>query len=70
MRLEKEKKMGMNIGRGDHIMREMARETGLINHDLKRQGQETDPGKVRAGRIACCVLAAFIVLIVSLFLLL
>lgn len=62
--------MGMNIGRGDNIMREMAWEVNLTNHDLQQSGQAVTPKKRKAGMIACCALLAFIVLLIALFILL
>lgn len=60
--------MGTNIGRGDNVMREMARETNLLEHDRKT-GAETpvSPANKKAGMIACCGLVALIVVIVLLF---
>ncbi len=60
--------MGMDIGRGDNVMREMAREVNLAEHDRKSEaGSSVSPAKKKAGMIACGALVAVIVVIVLLF---
>lgn len=62
--------MGMNIGRGDNVMKEMAREVNLLEHDRENTINELNQKKRKLGRIACCIILAFIILILALFILL
>lgn len=62
--------MGMNIGRGDNVMKEMAREVNLLEHDRENTSNELNQKKRKLGRIACCIILAFIILILALFILL
>lgn len=62
--------MGMNIGKGDNVMKEMAREVNLLEHDRENTSNELNQKKRKLGRIACCIILAFIILILALFILL
>ncbi len=63
--------MGMNIGRGDNVMREMARETNLLEHDRKTEaGKNITPESRKKGMIAFGCMVAVVVVIVLLFIVL
>lgn len=63
--------MGTNIGRGDNIMREMAREVNLVESDRRREADmPISPAKRKAGIIAFGCVAALIVVILLLFVIL
>lgn len=60
--------METNIGRGDNVMKEMAREVNLAEHDRRTEaGKPVSPSQKKAGMIACCGLVAVIVIIVLMF---
>lgn len=63
--------MGINPGRGDNIMREMAREVNLMENDRKREADmPVSLTKRKAGIIAFVGVAALIVAILLLFVIL
>ncbi|MDO4302381.1 MAG: hypothetical protein Q4D94_00585 [Bacillota bacterium] len=63
--------MGTNIGRGDNVMREMARETNLLEHDRKTEaGKDITPESRKRGIIAFGCTLAVVAVIVFLFIVL
>lgn len=63
--------MGMNPGRGDNIMREMAREVNLMESDRRREADmPISPAKRKAGIIAFGCVAALLVVLILLFVIL
>lgn len=63
--------MGINPGRGDNMMREMAREVNLMESDRKRESEKpASPAQRKAGLIAFGCVAAVIVVILLLFIIL
>lgn len=59
--------MGMNIGRGDNISKEMVREINLLENDRKVSNGATNPKKKTLGKIAFIIILLFIILIIALF---
>lgn len=63
--------MGINPGRGDNVMREMAREVNLLDSDRRREADmPISPVKRKAGIIAFGCVAALIIVILLLFVIL